>query len=305
MDESDLFKGFGLSVTLVAGYVFIRCSPYRRYRSEHLRTDRFALHVLLYALFVYAFGVAIESVAESNFSGSFAYRLLFGVAKYTRLDEPVLCALVAAPVLGILDRFWITLLLLRDPAVMQKSWLHPLIKSRTAANARFVTKCDDAGIRLLYRAIFFRKPLLITLSSGKIYIGEPVGGLGDPSVRAQSIKLVPRASGYRNSDTHKVEITTRYTDLRENMVLRDNKEPSNPDDPLEQDLADLTTKDGIVEVDIQDMGIVILWSEIQTLSLYDPNIYQAFQDAGSPKGPEKDWSLLDPKGIIARFLFRD
>jgi hypothetical protein len=38
-----------------------------------------------------------------------------------------------------------------------------------------------------------------------------------------------------------------------------------------------------VAIDMQDMGVVILWSEIVTLSLYDENIYRAFQAVGPPR----------------------
>jgi hypothetical protein len=181
----------------------------------------------------------------------------------------------------------------RDPAVEDVSWKDFRKKLRAAAVARFVLKCDDAATRLLHRATIYRKPMMITLKSGKVYIGEPVGGTGDPSVRPTSIKIIPKHSGVRNPNTHKVELRTNYTELSPLIRLRDNPEPSDPEDPLAKDIADLQMRSGETAViDMQDMGIVILWSEIQTLSMFDKNIYETFQSFGAPE-KEKRHTILD------------
>jgi hypothetical protein len=38
--EESVLRAFGVSVALFAGYLFLRTSQYRRFRAEHLRTDR-------------------------------------------------------------------------------------------------------------------------------------------------------------------------------------------------------------------------------------------------------------------------
>jgi hypothetical protein len=73
-------------------------------------------------------------------------------------------------------------------------------------------------------------PLLVTLKSGKVYVGEPLRQIRNPSIMAKSIKLIPRYSGYRDPDTHKVEITTNYQKFRGRLRLRENPEPPNADD---------------------------------------------------------------------------
>jgi len=128
----------------------------------------------------------------------------------------------------------------------------------------------------------------VAVWSGKVYVGQPVEAMRDPSVRAHSIKIIPLYSGYRDEKTHKVELPTKYRDITSAIQLREKEhEPANPADPLARDLADLRTKDGdSIEIDIQDMGIVILWSEIQSLTMYDDNIYKAFQAMGPPPSKE-------------------
>jgi hypothetical protein len=52
---------FSASIALLAGYAFIRVSYYRRFSAEHLKTDRFALHILGYSSVFYILG---EVIAE-------------------------------------------------------------------------------------------------------------------------------------------------------------------------------------------------------------------------------------------------
>jgi hypothetical protein len=299
--EETVLKAFGASVTLFAGYLFLRMSPYRRFKAEHLRTDRFALHVFGLALISYGISVVIASVIDRKFPGTSVQTFLHKLAdSYAHVEVQVVVTIVLAPMLGALDSLIITFLMRRDPAVVERSWKKLITKIRAAAVARFILKCDDAAIRLLYRATIFRKPLMLTLKSGKVYVGQPVGSIGDPSVRAHSIKIIPLVSGYRNPDTHKVELPTKYRDVYQMMALRQKEEPTNPDDPLARDIADLACRDGSsVVTDMQDIGVVVLWSEIQSLSLYDENIYRAFQTPTAEKD-RRTW--LGKNGIIAKLL---
>jgi|SRR5579863_8671800 len=298
----SVLKAFGAGVTLFAGYLYLRVSPYRRYKAEHLRTDRFALHVFGFALISYALSVLIASVIDRRFAGTFIHVNLHKVAEhYAHVEVPVLLTILVAPLLGAVDSLFITFLMRRDPAVVERSWKKPVAKVRTAAVTRFILKCDDAATRLLHRAFIFRKPIMVTLKSGKVYVGQPAGSIGDPSVRAHSIKIIPLVSGYRDPDTHKVELPTKYKDVYQMMVLREKKEPDRPDDPLAKDLADLTCGDGSKFLtDMQDIGVVVLWSEVQSLSLYDENIYRAFQGAVPPGNVRQTW--LGKDGIIAKLL---
>jgi hypothetical protein len=300
--EESVLKAFGASVTLFAGYLFLRMSPYRRFKAEHLRTDRFALHVFGLALISYGISVVIASVIDRKFPGTSVQTFLHKLAdSYAHVEVQVVVTVVLAPMLGVLDSLIITYRMRRDPAVVERSWKKLITKIRAAAVARFILTCDDAAIRLLHRATIFRKPLMLTLKSGKVYVGQPVGGIGDPSVRAHSIKIIPLVSGYRDPDTHKVELPTKYRDVYQMMVLRQKEEPTNPDDPLAKDIADLACRDGSsVVTDMQDIGVVVLWSEVQSLSLYDENIYRAFQVTPPAEKERRKW--LGKDGIIAKLL---
>jgi hypothetical protein len=296
-----LAKAFGVSVSLLAGYLFLRVSPFRRYRAEHLRTDRFALHVFGFSVICYFFGVATASIVLYKFPGGWVDVYLHKVAKYSELDISVICTLGVSPVLGVLDRLYNLMRMWLDPAVKARPWWRLYKKSEAAAVARFISKCDDAAIRTLYRATFYRKPIMLTLKSGKVYVGTPIKGIGDPSVLASFIKIIPLLSGYRDPATHKVELPTRYRDITSQMTAWHVEKPANTDDPLVQDIADLKLGNGeLVAIDMQDMGAVILWSEVVTISLYDENIYGAFQASGPPE--KKRAGLFGRDGVLAQLF---
>lgn len=298
----SLAKAFGVSVSLLAGYIFVRLSPYRRYRAEHLRTDRFALHVFGFSVLCYVFGVSIASTVSYKFHGQPSDVYLLKVAKYLQLNPAVVCSLLVSPFLALLDRIYVLLRAYRDPAVQEHPWYQLIKKTTAAAIATFIIKCDDEAIRTLHRATFYLKPLMLTLKSGKVYVGTPVKGIGDPSVHANFIKIVPILSGYRDPATHKVELPTRYRDITSQITAWHDEKLGSTDDPLAQDIADLRLANGdLIAIDMQDVGVVILWSEIVTISLYDENIYKAFQELGPPP-PKKAIGLFGKDGILARIL---
>jgi hypothetical protein len=297
--ESAL-KLFGVGVSLLAGWLFIRFSPYRAYRAEHLRSDRFALHVLGFSISFYIFGVLITAFIENYWPYGHVDSFLDLVARISGLDAPVVCAFFSAPAFALIDRLYIFCKMRNDLAVKQhaaKSWK---VRSRVAAVALFILECDEDSIRILHRATIYRMPIMVTLKSGKVYVGEPVRQIRDPSIMAKSIKLIPLYSGYRDANTHKVELPTDYKKLRAMLRLRDSAEPANADDPLAEDFADLEIQPGqVVPFDMQNMGVVIFWEDIQSLSLYDENIYRAFQAMGPPK---KQSNFFGKDGLLSRLL---
>jgi hypothetical protein len=298
----SLARAFGdVSVSLLAGYLFLRISPYRGWRADHLRSDRFAFHVFGFSIICYTAGVAIASVISFKFPHGFVDTYLSKAGKYLELKPSTICAFAAGPFLAAADRMIIMLRMLGDPAVKEHAWFELYKKSAAAAVARFVFKCDDAAIRTLHRATFYLKPLMLTLKSGKVYVGIPVKGIANPSVHANYIKIFPIYSGYRDPDTHKVNFLTRYRDITSQITARQNEKPAHTDDPLAEDMADLRFGNGNpVAIDLQDIGVVILWSEVVTVSLYDENFYQAFQAVGPPQ--KKSSGLFGKDGVLAGFV---
>jgi hypothetical protein len=279
--ESSVLKVYGASLSLLSGYIFIRVSPYRAYKTEHLRTDRFALHVLGYSIVFYALGQFLASFIELKFSHGKVDAILGTLAKYFGLDASVICSLLIALILSCVDRISILFMMLDNAVVQGLPWKYIKLKTRAAGIARYVVKCEDPAIKILYRAFVYRKPLMVTLKSGKVYVGQSASELKDPVILFTSLKLIPLYSGYRDPTTQRVTFTVFYKELMARITDPKGKQPD-PDDPLAKDLVDLRISEGeIVPIDLVDFGVVIMWSEIQGISIYDDSVYRAFQNTAS------------------------
>lgn len=275
---------FGAGAALLAGYLFVRFSTYRRYTAEHLRTDRFALHVVGYAIVFFPVGVVIDYYVRKWFGHSNLLESL----RSAGLSPIVLYSSLVALMVAVIDNI-VTLMRMSDDSTLRLTDDRSLLgRMRLASIALFIRQSNDPAIRTLFRASFLRKFLLVTLKSGKVYVGQ-TPRLPDPADSARSFRIIPIKSGHRDPITKKVTLGTRYDDL---LARLSTEEPANGaasamdidnDDPLRQDLAVLHIKNKErATIDLEDFGVVILWSEIESLSIYDPNIYEAFQQEPKP-----------------------
>ena len=302
MDES-VAKAFSLSIALFAGYSFIRLSPYRRFKAESFRSDRYAYHVLGIAFWLYIAGVLIAlSIGVED--GRLADWWRQGVA-YTHIQAPVMIALPLAAIAALVDSLATAFLMREDPSKRLAEGKGIFTKMLVSAIARTIRESDDSVLRLLWRATIYETPLMVSLKSGKVYVGKSAETISDPSVRAQSLKIIPFYSGYRSEETHKVELPTDYQRIYALLQERPEEEsPTTVSDPLAHEYVDLQCKDGtLAAIDMQDMGVVILWSEVQSLTLYDESIYQAFQDAG-PSKKKRPATMFGKDGVVPRLLAR-
>jgi hypothetical protein len=97
--------------------------------------------------------------------------------------------------------------------------------------------------RLLYLALKYEKRVMITLKSGKVYIGRVTISV---TPEDKYFSLLPIKSGYRDGSTQRLEITTHYDEAYQQ--IQDNEE-------------------NYIDI-ISDFGVVIPISEIVSASLY-------------------------------------
>ena len=96
----------------------------------------------------------------------------------------------------------------------------------------------------------------LSLRSGKSYIGVALVS-GIASHGESDIALIPIASGYRKEDTHELQITTNYAPVFEKFIIES---------------SDLV---------YEDFRIVIPMSEIVSARIFDPDLYESFQQEES------------------------
>jgi hypothetical protein len=204
--EGTVAKVFGASIALLAGYAFLKVSYLRRFSTEHLRTDRYALHLLGVSLALYVLGDFAAAVIPE-----WTPEALVGVkndAIRSGLTEPVVNSIIFGILFGLADNLIVRFEMRNDPAMLNNTDLSWRRSMRLAAVAKFVCKCSDAKLRTLFRALMLCKRVMITMKSGKVYVGEPRWPDVDPAYQFASMKLVPFASGARDKDTKRLRLTT-------------------------------------------------------------------------------------------------
>lgn len=102
-------------------------------------------------------------------------------------------------------------------------------------------------------------PILFTLISGKCYIGWPVK-LPNPSVDRKFVRLLPALSGYRNENTHKLEITTDYLSVLLPVV---------------------NNSECIARLEVSDFEIIFKLDQLSSAHLFDLEAYKLFLSQGS------------------------
>jgi hypothetical protein len=120
---------------------------------------------------------------------------------------------------------------------------------------------------LLKDAMRDSKAVLVTLDSGKVYVGHVITNF-NPVYDVRSIKISPIVSGYRKPEDQTVVFNIDYTELLTSIYKRD---PS------------------VSERDRGDLGIVIPLDEIKSASIFSLPMYKRFfaHPANHPQLPPK------------------
>jgi hypothetical protein len=117
-----------------------------------------------------------------------------------------------------------------------------------------IIKEDNDGIELiLLKALEEAKLVSITLKSGKVYVGFISQNFFNPWSEVKSIKVIPVYSGYRDKEDYHIVFTTSY-----DTVIR------------------YTVESDEIELDIEDFQTGIPISEIVTVNIFDPRVYEQF-----------------------------
>jgi hypothetical protein len=266
---------FSASVSLLAGYTFMWLSYCRRFSSANLRADRFALHVLAYSFVFFVCGDVVAAIVPL-----WIPQRLSDIARSldaAGITATVINSILVAVVLAMAENIRTRLTHRRISVYSGGGFFHAF---RFAALARFILKSNDAALRAIFRAFILRKSLMVTLRSHKVYVGTPqLLPWEDPTEILEFIKLMPSRSGFRDVVTKKVTLTTRYDHIAMHLVELERGSSTRIRDPLRRDVLGLVDNEGeiVAEVDINDIGIVISWPEVESLTIFDENLYEAFQ----------------------------
>jgi len=116
--------------------------------------------------------------------------------------------------------------------------------------------CDNEMEQLISTAVRRAIPVAATMENNKVYIGL-VSATPLPTSKTKTLSLLPLVSGYRDSNTGSLTLTTPY-------------------DGIYKNLADIAP-----HLEIDDFAMVLPMDKIQSLNLFDLNVYAAFQKLNS------------------------
>lgn len=283
------------SLWLLAAYAYVRLSYYRRFRVEHLERDRFALHLVAFSAAFYVAGQVAAALAPNYILPPFADSLRKNLASIG-ITIPVLSSITIGVLFAGAENAVVAARMWRDARRIDDRWWWVRTRCRLAAVSLFIRRSDDAILKTVFRAAVLKKSILVTLKSHKVYVGKPYFPLlDDPTTDLRSLKLLVSRSGYRNKDTKVVNLLTDYRVLKSRVVEfePDGSEASSGsnDDLLRTDEVILLGSNGEPEcwIDLEDLGTAISWSEVESIKIFDAQIYDVFQEkhqAGGQPQPE-------------------
>src|SRR5580693_6739926 len=143
--EEFVSRAFGAGAALLAGYIFLRVSYVRRYHSEHLRTDRLAIHLFGYSLALFIVGDFLASIIP-DWTFEF-FKPIQKDAQQAGITPAVIDAMLAAVILAVADNFGVLFRMRKDPALQNNSTLPLRKRLRLAGVASVICKSNDANIR--------------------------------------------------------------------------------------------------------------------------------------------------------------
>lgn len=146
---------------------------------------------------------------------------------------------------------------------------------RDRAYRRVLKRYDTNALeRLFADAQDHNQMVMLTIDSGKVYVGLIKSTPPNPGSDDSYIRILPVLSGYRKDGTHEVEFTTTYAEAIQQTVREgdSNEGPRLRDDHLPQ------TK----KLRLDDFIKVVPINQIVTAGKFDPGAYRAFNTLTRP-----------------------
>ena len=264
----------------LAGFLYLHASYFQRFRHALVSHQTRASLAFAYGLlFLFLAGL----LGWIGLPGADAREYLAEAWRAVTPVKSLGAVFGAAPVLGLVAGVGSNLL--RLARASDRAYLsdkrHPLFttdlvrRMRLAALGDVASEADDQLLWTMWRAVTQGKLVQVTLKNRKVYVGSPLP-LGDPSAAAQWMKLVPIASGFRDSDTLSYIPTTDYRLLFEAMA---GTGQHRDDGPESRSRMRIEAGGMSVEFEPSDLGFILPWAEIASMTIHDPALEAFFAPA--------------------------
>jgi hypothetical protein len=121
---------------------------------------------------------------------------------------------------------------------------------------------------LLRRAFGEAKMIAVTVRNGKVYVGY-VKTMFNPALAIETIGIIPQMSGYRDATTKKYVFTTNYIETYNRIRAEARRRLR--DDVVDTDVDRRQAMEE--ELSLRDFELVIFLREIESATIFDPEIY--------------------------------
>lgn len=296
---NSLIQGVGGALLIgLSGFLYLHASYFQRFQYASASAQTKASLSFAYGiLFLIVAVLLIPLLAKSFPLASSAIKEHWAkVASVMKLHP----SFFVAPLLGILFGFLgnVIRLVVHSDSIFLKERNHKLHttkllpRMKLAALSAYAAITDDRLVATLWRAVTLGKLVQITLKSRKVYIGPIVASVDPSAIGNGWLKIIPILSGFRDKDSLYFVNTTDYLPLFEDMASGNGavfgemqKIPSG--------------------FDREDLGVLIPWAEVVSLTIHDPNLNDFFsaqtmdEEADEEEDEGNEESIRFSKGILA------
>ena len=216
---------------LISGYYFTHHYIPRQVYSERLEGHRLIFDSTLFGLLFLFLSYTIVFLITKCWPSALYYWSLY--VPYDKLGTAILSLLIG----------------LISPHLLNR------IVDKKKQAAKVISEIGTELEKLVLHAIHHTKLVSITLTNGKVYIGFMAKSL-EPKQQKRFITILPTLSGYRDVETKKLHITTKYDEVYQKIAKGDID---------------------IKGLDDSDFEIIIPVSEILTANIFNVELYKEFQ----------------------------
>lgn len=155
--------------------------------------------------------------------------------------------------------------------------------SDEASIEREVQKKRNSLEVLLHQAMKSRSLVSVTVNNGKVYVGR-VSVTFNPAFGMQAINLVLSRSGHRDTETQEMKLDVDYDkthddikkDLQKRLVVRLVAAMKDNPEANDAELLSGVSREISKEAEIRNYEIVIPIAEVQSVNIFDMEIYEKF-----------------------------
>ena len=244
------------ALPIIGGYLLAYHSYWFKYRLARSAGYRFYFHVVHLAVVLSASAIGVLLVIDSipavyRAATEEAVSLKFRFSDFSQLESWVRERQSEIFILSFLLGPAAAVLLNILPTTNRYGSLQHAIKDR------------DFDL-LVRKSTEEEKPVLYTLSTKHVYLGFNVRG-PDPEAQLRWIRILPLASGYRDSETQELQFTTFYGKILSEIWASSAEARNNP----EAEVAFPNTT-------LEDFEVVLSTDEIHSAHLFDVRVYEHF-----------------------------